>query len=347
MTQEAALNLSIKMRHAIAVVGASLLVLAIGSGTAVAASYPAGGSTFTGSAEGWTTKSATCTVPVVGLCSASGAYDGTAGNPAGSFGEKANITVNLGGVFSATVSAESPEFTVSDGGAGTLSLQRQFAPGGLLPLTPSAKYTASLVDKTNGNTQQAVSETMTAASEFAGKGGAISLAAGHSYAIRIDSEMSTTAASIGLLGESMLRFDNVSVTGSGSGGNGSNGGSGSNGGNGKSGLSDARLASIVQSSLVGPAVLKGKRIFVKAKCPASIGRACRNSLLGFLKKGKAATSMRSSKIGSGQTRQLVLKVKPKAKLKVSKKGKLLFKESVKAGGAKATVWKRLKLIRRR
>ena len=43
---------------------------------------------------------------------------------------------------------------------------------------------------------------------------------------------------------------------------------------------------------------------------------------------------------------MVLKVKPKAKAKVAKRKRLLFKERVRAGKAKATVYKRLKLIRR-
>jgi hypothetical protein len=243
-----------------------LAMMAVG-GTASAATYPGGDSTFSGGAEGWAVKSASCTVPL-GLCSASGGYDGGAGNPAGSFGEKANITLNVGGLFSAMVGAESPDFVASAGGSGTLSLQRQFVPGGLAPLTPVAKYTASLVDKTAGTSSQAVAETVAAASGFAGKGGAVSLVLGHTYAIRIDSEVASAVASIGLLGESVLRFDNVVLTDSsgGNGENGSNGNDGGKGGDGKRGITDARLATMVQSSLVGPAVLKGKRHFVKAKC---------------------------------------------------------------------------------
>lgn len=326
----------------------AIAAMAIAAGSAAAASYPGGGSGFSGGAEGWSVKAAACTVPI-GLCSASGGYDAGAGNPAGSFGEKTSVAISAVGLFNATVSAESPDFVAGAGGSGSLSLQRQFVPGGLVTLTPVAKYTASVVDKTAGATQQAVAETISAASGFAAKGGAVSLVSGHTYAIRIDAEVNSSIATIGLLGESILRFDNVVLTDSSgaNGENGTNGGDGGAGGDGKSGLSDARLATMVQSSLVGPAVLKGNRLFVKAKCPASIGHACTDSLLGLLKKNRSATSKRTAKIGAGQTKQLVLRVKPKAKGKVAKKSRLLFKEGVKAGGAKATVYKRLKLIRRR
>ena len=66
----------------------------------------------------------------------------------------------------------------------------------------------------------------------------------------------------------------------------------------------------------------------------------------MIKKGKPATGARTAKIAKGKAKRLVLKVKPKMKTKVAAKKKLLFKETVKAGKAKATVYKRLKLIRR-
>ena len=49
---------------------------------------------------------------------------------------------------------------------------------------------------------------------------------------------------------------------------------------------------------------------------------------------------------AGKAKQLVLRVKPKAKNKVAKKKRLLFKQKVKAGDARATLYKPLKLIRR-
>ena len=66
----------------------------------------------------------------------------------------------------------------------------------------------------------------------------------------------------------------------------------------------------------------------------------------MLKKKKAATSSRKSKVAKGKTKKFVLRVKPKAKAKVAKSKRLLFKETVRAGKAKAIVYKRLKLLHR-
>src|ERR1700761_8682212 len=72
--------------------GAALLVLA--AGQASAASYPNGGSSFSGSAEGWKVASAECKalglLEIALVCGTAGTgYDGTVGAPAGSFADKA------------------------------------------------------------------------------------------------------------------------------------------------------------------------------------------------------------------------------------------------------------------
>jgi hypothetical protein len=316
---------------------AALLTFAASS--AQAASYPAGGSAFSGSAEGWKVTSATCNVPA--LCTASGGYDDTAGKPAGSLAASSSILLNLGGLFKTNVVEESPQFKATDGGPAALRLDRQFVPGGLLPLTPQVVYNVALLDKTAGTEAKPIAETIAAESGFTGKEGAATLTEGHTYAIRIESEIDSTVAGVGILGTSTVRFDNVVLAPTPSSG-GKGGGAG-----GDSGLSNVQLASLMRASLIGPAVLKGKRLFVKAKCPAPVGVACRISLQGLVKKGKAATATRTSKIPMGKSKQLVLKVKPKAKSKVAGKSRLLFKQKVKAGEARATLFRRLKLIRRR
>src|ERR1700712_1393760 len=78
--------------------GAALL--ALGVGQASAATYPGGGSTFTGSAEGWTVTGKCPTIPAP-LCVVSGAYDSTAGNPSGSLADKTEIAVGVMGLFTA------------------------------------------------------------------------------------------------------------------------------------------------------------------------------------------------------------------------------------------------------
>jgi hypothetical protein len=43
-------------------------------------------------------------------------------------------------------------------------------------------------------------------------------------------------------------------------------------------------------------MLKGKLIFVKARCPAKVGRTCRITLQGLLKKRMPATTKRTAKV---------------------------------------------------
>jgi hypothetical protein len=347
--------------------GAALLVLAVGQ--ASAATYPGGGSTFTGSAEGWTGK--TECAPVVNLalllCSGSAGYSGTAGNPAGSFNGSTEITLNLLGLFNSEETATSPNFTVGEGGSGTLKLDRQFAPEGLLQLSPQVSYTAYLVDRSaGGSKQKAIGETIEAASPFTTKVGGVSLIAGHTYAIEVVAKLGSTVAGLeglGILGSTSFRLDNVSVTGPGSeptpnppgctgcsGGNGENGENGSNGSNGTGGagsVSAARLESLLQSSLIGPAILKGNKLSVKAKCPAKINATCSLSLWGMLNKHKPATAGRKAKVKKAKTKNFVLKVKPAARKALKTKTKLLFKEGAKAGKSKVTVYKTLKLIHKK
>jgi hypothetical protein len=338
----------------------ALVAVLLMGGQTRAAVYPAGGSTFSGGTEGWKPAQApACNFGFGGLCTAAAGYDGANGNPAGSLAATTTVLVNVGGVFKSTAIFESPNFTATEGGPATVSLDRQLASASLLDLTPTLNYRVTLVDRTGGASTEVITDSLTGSVEtFASKEGATKLVAGHSYALLIDSETTSSLANVGLLGSSVARFDNVSVTvgpgggggtgGGAGGGGGKAAGGGGNGGNGAAGggLTNASLMTLMRSSLVGPAILKGRRLFVKAKCPAKVGRACRVSIQGLLKKRKPATNRRTTKIAKGKTKRLVLKVKPKMRPKVAKRKKLLFKQTVKAGKAKATVYKRKKLIRR-
>jgi hypothetical protein len=342
--------------------GASLLVLAVGQ--ASAGSYPAGGSPFSGSSEGWSIE-AKCTLGV--LCTATGEYDGTAGNPSGSLADKTEIGIGLLGLFGSEAVATSPIFTPTESGAGSLSLERQLQNSELASVTPKVEYTATLVDKSTGNRQQAIAETVEGATvPFAPKQGPVALVAGHSYAIEIVATTKSSVASVGIVGGSTdFRLDNVAVNGPGSGGgsggggnngnNGGNGGEGAGGGNGVGsgngaggGVSSSRLESLIKSSsLIGPAVLKGNIISVKAACPKKVGVTCTLMLQGMLNRHKPATTAPKAKVKKGKTKKFALKVKPAALKKVKAKKKLLFKETVKAGKSKVTVYKSLKLVRRK
>jgi len=364
--------------------GAVLLVLAVGQ--ASAATYPGGGSTFTGGAEGWKVASEECKVvgllEVVVLCSNKGTgYDGSAGAPPGSLAAKAEIPLNAIGAFKSHLVEESPAFTAVGSGAGSLSLSRSFVPGGLITVAPSYTYTVKLVDKTTDAVQNAVTETLTAEAPFASKAGDVALVAGHTYVIQI--ETTTTASVIGVLTKAAGYFDNVVLTGPDAagnpgnggknGGNGNNGSNGNNGNNGKSGagggngaagngggnggsggnggngagVSSAQLESLLKSSsLTGAATLKGNRLSVKAGCPAKVGTTCTLSLQGLLARKKPATAGRRARIKPGKVKGFALAVKPAARTAVRKRSKLLFKETVRAGQAKATVYKSLTLVRK-
>jgi hypothetical protein len=331
-----------------AALGATLLMLLLGAGQASAATsvYPAGGGTFTGGAQGWEATEAGCNVPA--LCTASGGYDGADGNPPGSIAADTTIGLNLLTLFKSTVTLQSPDFTVSGGGAATLHLDRQFVSGSLVDLAPQTTYDVTLIDRTAGTKSEVLTEAIPAASEFVGKDHAASVKAGHVYALSIATETSSTVAGTALLGgTTSLRFDNVSLTVDSSGSGGGNGSGGrSGGGSGSGSLSNGQLQSALAGSLVGPAVLRGNKITVKAKCPAKLGVACRVTLRGMLSRKKPATSSRKAKVAKAKTKKFVLRVKPKGLKKVSRSKRLLFKETVRAGKAKATVYKRLKLIRR-
>jgi hypothetical protein len=337
----------------------ALLLIALTAGPARAATYPPpAGSSFSGGLGGWKVTGSSCSV--IGLpllCTTETGYEASQGSPAGSLQSKTSYLVNALALFKGESSFESPSFTVSDSGAGAISIQRAFADSDLVKLSPQLEYTVSLVDKSVGAATKVITETVTGESDFVTKQGSAPLVAGHSYAITIAATTSSTVAELGITGSATAFFDNVSLAtsssdggagGGGNGGNGNNGAGGGEGGNGAGGngaFSDSRLASLLRSSMTGKATVKGNRVFVKAKCPAKVGAACRVTVQGLLKKGKPATAPRTAKIAKGKSKQLVLKVKPKLRKVVAKRNKLLFKQTVKAAGAKATVYKRIKLIR--
>lgn len=325
------------------------LLLTAGQARAATAVYPSGGSGFDSGAEGWSPGGASC-APLGILCTPEAVYDSGTGNPPGSIAAQTTVTVNLIDLFKATVIWNSPQFTVPVGSVtgASVRLDRAFSPGGLLNVGPTGTYTVTLRDLTAGTNATPLTEVLTSAdTTFATRGGSASVVSGHTYQLSIESTIAQSTLALSLLnGTTAVRFDNVGlqVQTAGSGGGGD--GKGGNGGSGGNGLTNALLLSKIQDSLVAPAALKGQRLFVKAKCPAKIGHACRVTLQGLLKKGKAATIKRVAKIAKGKTKRIVLKLKSKARGKVSSRNRLLFKETVKAGPAKATLYKHLKLIKR-
>lgn len=317
---------------------------------AAAGVYPAGGGEFSAGAEGWEVVGAGCNVPL--LCAASGGHDGVDGSPAGSLGADTTIGLNLLSLFRSTVTLQSPDFQVKEGGSASVHLERSFSPGLLIDLAPMLSYRVQLLDRTSGKRSTSISETVAGASGWSGIDGAAAVKAGHTYAIAITAETSSTVAGTGLLaGAASARFDNVALTVGDdvASGGGESDGRAVDGGAGKGASAAplaARVAALAPATIAGPVKLKGKRLIVKARCPKKIGRACRISVLGLLKKRRPATRNRTVRIAKGKTRRLVLRVKPQAKGKVAARKRLLFKVRVRAGKAQATAFKRLKLIRR-
>jgi hypothetical protein len=342
--------------------GAAVLALAVGQASA-AATYPGGGSTFSGNAEGWFAPQKECkllgTVELGLLCEDEGEYTQVAGNPPGSFAAHTKGIVNALSIFDSKVTLQSPDFTVSSGGPATLHLERQLVLTGVVKLGPESGYKVVLLDKTSGGQTNVMEGSLTEESaSFTGENAAVSVVGGHTYALQLQTE-TKSIAKVGLLTATAdMRFDNVGLTvgsggneGPGGGGpgsgNGSNGGNGNGGPNGAGGVSSARLESLLKSGgLIGPAVLKGNRLTVKAKCPAKLGKTCTLRLQGMLNRHKAATTGRRAKVKKGKTKKFALKVKPPARKKVKVKKKLLFKEVARVGKTRATVYKRLKLVRK-
>ena len=238
---------------------AAACCLVAGPAQAASTAYPAGGSTFSGGAQGWQVTEASCNVPT--LCTASGGYDGADGNPPGSIAANTTIGVNLLMLFKSTVTLQSPDFAVGAGGDSTLHLDRQFAPGALVEQAPQVTYTVYLIDRAGGAKSELLKETITEGSAFTGRDHAVTVKAGHTYALSITAETSSTVVGAGLTsGVTSVRFDNVSLSVQTTpGGEGGGGGA----------LTDSRLLSLVQGSLVGPAVLKGNKLSVKAAVPPS------------------------------------------------------------------------------
>lgn len=320
--------------------GAALIAMSISVAPAAAAItvYPAGGSAFTSSPEGWSPGEVSC-APAALLCTPEAVHETSVGNPAGSIAAKTTVTLNLLNLFKGTEVWDSPKFTVPADpvSAAGVRLDRAFEPGGLVKVEPKSTYTVTLRDLTAGTSATALSEEVSKEdTTFAARGAATNVIGGHTYQLSISATTAQSALALSLLnGTTALRFDNVGLVVQTPGG-----------GGGGTGGSENLLATLIRGSLIGPAILKGKRVFVKAKCPAAIGSACRITLRGMLNRRQPATRARNAKLGKGKTKRVVIKVKPKARPKLATRKRLLFKVTVRAGGAIATVSKSLKLIRR-
>jgi hypothetical protein len=197
---------------------------------------------------------------------------------------------------------------------------------GVLKLGPASGYKVVLLDKSTGTPSIVLEHALTAEdATFVSENAAVTVVAGHTYAIQIQTE-AASGAQLGLLNSTTdIRFDNVGLTVAGGGGetpggNGNGGGSNGGGGNGgeggedipvgkgangaSGGVSSSRLESLIRSSsLIGPAVLKGHRLTVKAACPKKVGTTCTLAVQGQLTRKKAATTSRRARVKQGKRKQ--------------------------------------------
>jgi hypothetical protein len=324
----------------------------VASAFAATATYPGGGNGFSEGAEGWSAGAASCT-PAELLCTSEATYDATAGNPPGSIAAKTTVTLNLVGLFKGTATWSSPQFKVPVEAVtdADVHLDQAFSPGGLVDVEPEATYVVTLSDLTTGTSTTALSGELDEEDEaFAGASAPVAVVGGHTYRLSIETVTAQSALALSLLsGTAIVRFDNVGLTvRSGSEGKGGGGGAGGKrgSGSGAGSLSDRQLFSLLSGGTsAGPATLKGKRLFVKVGCPAKVGHACRITAQGLLSKHRPATTKRTAKVAKGKSKRIALRVKPKARGKVIKRRRLLFREKVHAGPAQATVYRQRKLIR--
>jgi Ca2+-binding RTX toxin-like protein len=197
---------------------AALAVPAVAGADTV--NYPSGGSTFSGSAEGWTGAGGSCG-PATGLdvtCSTSAQYSATQGNPAGSIESTTTVVANAGGLLTGKTTWTSPNFTLTaPAKAAAFAMDRQLDPQGLVALDPQSTYVATLVDRSAGDRSvQLQSDALnTADSKFTRMGTEVpadALVQGHTYAIQIQTTTTTHTARVGAAGSLNTRYDNVDLT---------------------------------------------------------------------------------------------------------------------------------------
>lgn len=345
-------------------VAAVLSLGLVASASAATSKYPTSAATrgFSGDAAGWTSSTESqgnCLAPL--LCaSVTNSFEAAGGADGGGFIRSSYTGVvgitAVGGTTTGTW--ESPSFTYdgADGRQATavsFALDRRANVDQLLAVAGnSAEYTVRLIDLDEGGEALTLIPATTLAGANAWTGvsrGAIdpaSLTTGHDYRIQIASRY-TSGTSVLVTGNA--DYDNVVLSASGGNGGNGEGGKGkgsSGGGNGK--LSEQRLTELLRKATPGTAVLgaKGKRLLVRVKCPRKIGHACRTTAQGLLRKRRPATLKRTVRVRSGKSRLLALRVKPKARGKVAKRKRLLFRQKVHAGKVTATVFKTRRLVRR-
>ena len=349
-----------------AVCVAALLLALPATAGAASSKYPSANAArgFNGGTAGWDSSSSAdgiCLPPL--LCaSVENSFQGSGGADGGGYIRSAyTAAVGVTAVGGTTTAVwQSPPFTYSGAGGAApagvnFQMDRRADVDQLLGVAGnSAEYSVRLVDLSAGG--DAV--TLIAPTTLAGAGswtsvasGPVdpgSLAIGDEYRIQISSRYSSGTS---VLVTGSADYDDVvlnATDGGGSGGKGNGGGKGGGGsGKGSGGAFDLqRLEELLRQATPGTATLDGKRLLVRVTCPRKVGRQCRTTVQGLLKKHRPATNRRTVRLRSGKSKLVALKVKPKARKRVAMRKRLLVRQKVRAGKVTATVFKKRLLIRR-
>lgn len=334
------------------IVAACLATLLMYPATAPASKYPPDPAArgFSGGLAGWTASSSfegSCSPPL--LCpSVTNSFQASDGADGGGFIRSAYMGVAGAMAVAGTTRGiwESPRFTY-DGANGnapmavTYDMDRRASVDQLLAVAGnSATYSVRLSDlSVGGESLTLIAPTSLAGANSWTNAPQVSidpsqLRRGHDYKVRITTSY-TTGTSVAVSGNA--DYDNVvlsAVRGQGDGRDG--------------GLSDERLKRLIRAATPGTAVLAGhgKRLLVRVNCPRKVGRTCRMSVQGLLKKRVPATARSKIAVRKGKAKVVALRVKPKARAKVAKRKRLLVRQKVRAGKATATIVKSRRLIRR-
>jgi hypothetical protein len=338
-----------------AIVTACLAALLVAIPAAVASRYPSTNAArgFDGGAAGWDSSSSTegaCLPPL--LCaSVENSFQDSGGADGGGYIRSAYTGAAGAMAVAGTTTAvwQSPPFTYS-GADGTeptavgFTLDRRASVDQLLAVAGnSTEYSVRLNDLSAGGdgvtliapTTLAGARSWTTVSRGSIDPGSLTI--GHEYRIQISSHYTSGTT---VLASGSADYDNVVLAAV----RGKTGGGAGSGGEG--GLSSRRLEELLRRAAAGTATLRGNRLFVRVRCPRKIGRPCRTTVQGLLKKRRSATRQRSVKLRSGKSKLIGLKVKPKARKRVAMRKRILVRQKVRAGKVTATIFKTRLLIRR-
>lgn len=339
----------------------AVLLLLPAAAVAATSKYPPGDAVrgFNGGLAGWTPSSSSegfCLAPL--LCaSVENSHQAAGGADGGGFIRSAYTGVVGAMAVAGTTTAvwESPRFTYSgvDGAQPAevgLAFDRRANVDQLLAVSGnSAEYSVRLIDLSEGGEALTVIAPTTLAGADSwtnATSDAIDpeeLIVGHDYRVQITSRY-TSGTSVFVSGSA--DYDNVVLSATDGTARGKGGGKKGRGNGSPGALSEQRLENLLRQTTPETATLRGNRLFVRVKCPRKLGRSCRTTAQGMLRKRRPATAKRTVRLRSGKSRLVPLRVKPKARKQVAKRKRLLVRQKVRAGKVSATVFKTRKLVRR-